>query len=91
MERRVLLAIILSFVVLYGYQLLFPSPPDPAATKGGAPAAQQSVAGASSAAAQPAEAPIASVTDAAARDVVVENANVRAVFTTQGAALKAGG
>jgi YidC/Oxa1 family membrane protein insertase len=30
MERRVLLAVILSFAVLYGYQALFPAPPDPA-------------------------------------------------------------
>jgi YidC/Oxa1 family membrane protein insertase len=31
MERRVLIAIILSFVVLYGYQALFPPPPEQAA------------------------------------------------------------
>ena len=30
MERRVLLAVILSLVVLYGYQALFPPPPEPA-------------------------------------------------------------
>ena len=35
MEKRVLLAVLLSFVVLYVYQALMPSPPEPnpAATK----------------------------------------------------------
>ena len=28
MEKRVLLAVVLSFIVLYGYQAMFP-PPDP--------------------------------------------------------------
>ena len=29
MERRVLIAVLLSFLVLYGYQALFPPPPEP--------------------------------------------------------------
>ena len=28
MERRVLIAVLLSFLVLYGYQALFPPPPE---------------------------------------------------------------
>jgi YidC/Oxa1 family membrane protein insertase len=97
MERRVLLAVLLSFVVLYGYQLLFPPPPEPkpAATgqpvpsPGATPATQQP------AHVPPAEAPTAEAAPTApappavnAREIVVENAAVRAVFTTRGAAVK---
>ncbi len=45
MERRVLLAVLLSFVVLYGYQLLFPPPPEPKPAAAG----QQSSPGAATA------------------------------------------
>jgi YidC/Oxa1 family membrane protein insertase len=98
MEKRVLLAVVLSFVVLYGYQAMFP-PPKPAA-----PASQDQ---ATTAAPQPAPgalvpAPVEATTpaavpsasaapvvaDAAEREVVVENQSVRAIFTTRGGALK---
>src|SRR5215208_6210662 len=93
MERRVLIAVLLSFLVLYGYQAMFPPPPEPkpaqttskaaTAPKASAPAASNptpSVQGA-----QPAEA----VTQAVpARDIEIDNADVHAVFTTRGAVLK---
>lgn len=103
MERRVLLAVVLSFAVLYGYQALFPPPPDPAkaaqsqkAKDPGAPTG-----GSSTAAPTPTTAPQSAPQTAAsagdsqatpgaetARDVVADNAYVHAVFTTRGGALK---
>src|SRR5215211_64446 len=95
MERRVLIAVLLSFVVLYGYQAIFQAP----ATPGQKPAASSKVATAPNASAPapanptpsvpavPAEAPpgAAAVPE---QEVVVENSDVRAVFTTRGAAIK---
>jgi YidC/Oxa1 family membrane protein insertase len=64
MEKRVLLAVVLSFVVLYGYQAMFPPPPKPATPSGEAapatpsapptqaPAAATPAAGSSTSAAQ---------------------------------------
>jgi YidC/Oxa1 family membrane protein insertase len=96
MEKRVLLAVVLSFVVLYGYQALYPPPkPQP---KGGAatsaPAAAVPASG--SAAAQPEAAPkppaapaVATlVADTEEREIRFENESVTAVFTTRGGALK---
>ena len=97
MERRVLIAVLLSFLVLYGYQALFPPPPDrtqkpvqaskaATAPNASSPAVSNptpSVHGA------PAPAPEAEATSAVpARDVEVDNADVHAVFTTRGAVLK---
>src|SRR6266568_4994373 len=96
MERRVLLAVLLSFLVLYGYQALFPPPPD--ATQ--KPAQASKTATAPNASAPAAANPTPSIQPAApsvpqtpapssapARDVVVDNAYVRAVFSTRGAVL----
>ncbi len=90
MEKRVFLAIFLSFIVLVVYQTQFaPKPPvePPSAT----PAAGQSPTPATAAAA-PATVPVlpeaSFVPDANARDVVVETDSVTAVFSTQGAVLK---
>ena len=107
MEKRVLLAIVLSFIVLYGYQAMFPPPELPPADQQqqGQPQDAKAAAGASpqveaaqpgappSAAAQDAKpeapsTPQALVADDAERDIVVENASVRAVFSTRGAVLK---
>ena len=96
MEKRVLIAVLLSFLVLYGYQAMFPPPVDetqkpPQASKvatapnASAPAAANpapSVQGPAAAAVAPA-APVTPV-----REVVVENADVRGVITTRGAAIK---
>jgi YidC/Oxa1 family membrane protein insertase len=97
MEKRVLLAVVLSFVVLYGYQAMFP-PAVPVRPAGQAtaqpPAPGQTAAPAPVAAGEPApalEAPVQAaplVADTEEREIVVENAAVRAVFTTKGGALK---
>jgi YidC/Oxa1 family membrane protein insertase len=100
MERRVLLAIFLAFIVLYTWQALFVKPV-PKPVPGATPAASTATtAGATStapatsqpspvAAAKPA-APLAAalVADAAERDVRVETRDVIAVFTNKGARLK---
>jgi YidC/Oxa1 family membrane protein insertase len=97
MEKRVFLAIFLSFIVLVAYQAMFappPKPPVPAAGQPGAsPAPAASPAAALSAeapppaaAAAPAGTPL--IADAAARDIVIETDAYVATFTTQGAVLK---
>jgi YidC/Oxa1 family membrane protein insertase len=97
MERRVLLAISLSFLVLFVYQTYFaPPPPAPAAvTPAAAPVApgQAPSAGlpASAAAAPSAPAAAASqvlVGEGSERDIVVETNDVRAVFTNRGGRLR---
>jgi YidC/Oxa1 family membrane protein insertase len=99
MERRVLLAVILSFAVLYGYQLMFPPPPEQQQQTQQAqqkPPQASKVATAPNASAPEKSNPTPSIQPAApsspaappARDIVVENADVRAVFTTRGAVLK---
>jgi YidC/Oxa1 family membrane protein insertase len=99
-ERRVLLAIFLAFLVLYAYQAFFVPPiPQPAAPAGQAapPAAVGTAPG--TAAAPPAGAVVPPPPDSpppstplvgadAERDVRVETARVVAVFTNRGARLK---
>jgi len=98
MERRVLIAVLLSFLVLYGYQALFPPPPEqpPAPTtskaatapKASGPTASNPTASVQGA---PAPAPPAAgvaAPEAAAREIEVDNADVHGVFTTRGAVLK---
>jgi len=96
MERRVLVAIFLSFIVLYAYQALVVKPaPKPApgsattAAKGTQPAAAAPSA-TKTAAAPVAAAPAAAtlVGDSVERDVRVETRDVIAVFTNRGARLK---
>ena len=95
MERRVLIAVLLSFVVLYAYQALFPPPPEPkpaaanqqtAARPDKRPAAPSGIPPAEAEPTQVPQTPRVPQPDA--RDIVVENASVRAVFTSRGAALK---
>ena len=102
MERRVLVAIFLSFVVLYLYQALVvkPVPKPPAgqqatttapARPGEAPLAAAGKAGGPAATAPaPAAAPEAAmlVGDTAEHDVTIETDDVIAVFTNRGARLK---
>jgi YidC/Oxa1 family membrane protein insertase len=98
MERRVLIAVLLSFLVLYGYQVLFPPPPPPDSNQKPVQASKTATAPNASAPAvsnpapsvQAEQAPGApSATPAVpARDLVVDNADVHAVFTTRGAVLK---
>jgi YidC/Oxa1 family membrane protein insertase len=104
MERRVLLAIFLCFLVLYGYQALFvkPVPKQPAiAAEGAAGSAAQGTGAPASAAtsaapaapiqalsATPAPGTTSLVGDTEERDVRVETPHVIAVFTNRGARLK---
>lgn len=98
MERRVLIAVVLSFVVLYTFQALFPAAQDPkkpvqdskTETIPNASAAERanpssSVHGASPAPSTPAASGVAPGTPG--RDVVLETDAVHATFTTRGAAV----
>src|SRR6188472_3068906 len=96
MERRVLIAIFLSFLVIYGFQKYFlPTAPKkpiaaaaPAAAVAGAPqsGAPDVAAANTDAAVEAGAAPL--VGDSEARDITVETPNVIAVFTNRGARLK---
>ena len=95
MEKRVFLAIFLSFGILWVYQTYIVPPPPPAAAPITSPVATPQAS--QPAAVAPAGSPEAGTTaplpatvvgDTAARDIVVETDAVRAVFTTEGATLK---
>jgi YidC/Oxa1 family membrane protein insertase len=97
MQKQFLLAIVLSFLVIYGWQALFPpkrpaqpqpSPQQVTTKPSGtdAPGAQQAAA-VEAAKPTPVEAaPL--VTASAEQDVIVENSSVMAVFSTRGGVLK---
>jgi YidC/Oxa1 family membrane protein insertase len=100
MERRVLIAVFLSFLVLYSYQTFFVPPAQPPQARAGQPAgeapaipAPNPAAANSSPAASPTlpepsaatPAPAAVTTEAAERRIVVETATVEATFSNQGA------
>ena len=93
MERRVFIAVLLSFVVLYTYQTYFaPSPPQPVkppaasapAAPGTKPAASAPAATAAAPAAPSEPAPAALVGETQAREITVETPTARIVFTNQG-------
>lgn len=88
MERRVLIAILLSFLVVYGYQSFFtePTPAPTTATSPGAAGGAAVPAATGTASVPPAAASVAG--DAADRDVRVETAHVVALFTNRGGRLK---
>jgi YidC/Oxa1 family membrane protein insertase len=95
MERRVLLAITLSFAVLFAYQAFFaPPPPPPEQRNVTAPPTFPPVAAAlppgNLSAPVPPPPPLAApiVGDSEEREVVVETAKVRAVFVNRGARLR---
>jgi YidC/Oxa1 family membrane protein insertase len=93
MERRVLVAVFLSFLVLYGYQS-FVVPPSPATTGESAPPAAAAPASAvvtppappenPTPAAPAAPTPATVLGDATAREVVVETATVQATLSNRG-------
>ncbi|HXH23902.1 MAG TPA: membrane protein insertase YidC [Vicinamibacterales bacterium] len=93
MERRVFIAILLSFVVIYAYQALFlppPSPPQRAATT--QPSTQARPAPGAVERPEPDQAPAAPpvevvVSEPSEREVVVETDTVEAVFTNRGGRL----
>lgn len=90
MEKRVLIAIILSIAVMYGYTLIFPQPKQPPAVS----KVEQSTAAATPAvtAAQPAPLPSAQQSTAlqqqSARDITVDTDVYRAVISTLNGSLK---
>ncbi|HEY6358021.1 MAG TPA: membrane protein insertase YidC, partial [Vicinamibacterales bacterium] len=98
MEKRVFIAVLLSFVILAVYQAYFAPPPPKTTTSAPAPSVTRPAtdvtpsgsASSPSPAAMPAPVPAAAtvVGDARARDIVVETDDVLAVFSTQGAVLK---
>src|SRR5687767_13443848 len=93
MERRVLIAVFLSFLVLYGYQALFVPPPQPPPE---APAGAETPAGSQPVAAAPPPAPAAAppapelppvavvVGDSAEREIIVDTATAQATLTNRG-------
>jgi YidC/Oxa1 family membrane protein insertase len=96
MERRVLVAVFLSFLVLYAYQAFFAPPPPPDAQQRRAPASSASGTAAAPPAAvapvvptpaAPPEAPLAAavIGESSEREVTVETATVEAIFTNRGA------
>jgi YidC/Oxa1 family membrane protein insertase len=92
MERRVFLAVVLSFVVLYGYQALFVPPPnDPASSAAKSPTLRttpQPGAASGTAAATATDTPPAGqalVGDANERQVVVETRDALVTLTNRGA------
>jgi YidC/Oxa1 family membrane protein insertase len=87
MEKRVLIAVLLSFLVLYAYQAMFPPPQDE--TK--KPVQASKAATAPNASAPAVSNPAPSPDPAAGEpehEIVLENADVRGVFSTRGGALK---
>src|SRR4029453_7352867 len=91
MERRVLLAAVLAFLVLYAYNTFIAPPPK---RPSGQPttATQQSASPAAAAAAKPAApvtppapAPPALTSEPNERQITIETATVEAVFTNRGA------
>ena len=96
MEKRVLLAVVLSFVVLYGFQAMFPPPEPPApVTQGESPSTGQAVPAPApggeaaqpvEANPQPAQVPV--VGGAAEQEISFENGSVRAVFSNRGGVIK---
>jgi YidC/Oxa1 family membrane protein insertase len=94
MERRVLIAITLSFLVLFLFQRFVMPPPASAprnissAPAGQVPKPAAQAPGAQVAPAAPADPAVAAtVSEANARDIVVETSKVRAVFSNRGATI----
>ncbi len=100
MEKRVLVAVVLSFLVLTAYRAFLPEPPkrvagapvaaSTASTAAAAPAAQPAAAGSPDAAAAPEPVPAAVATnsESSERNIVVTTNLVRAVFSNRGGVLK---
>ena len=93
MERRFFFAILLSFVVLYGYQALFvpPTPPKPQAVTTPAPSSSGAQTSPSSApattsppVAQSAPEAVPAEGETAEREIVVDTATVQVVLTNRG-------
>jgi YidC/Oxa1 family membrane protein insertase len=95
MQKQFLIAIVLSFLVIYGWQALFPPPrptPAPPAVTSTDTAAGGGTASSVGAAQTPPGTPAAveapAIEAGPEKDIQVENEHVRAVFSTKGAVLK---
>ena len=96
MQRQFLLAIVLSFLVIYGWQALYPPPPPPKPqaqpqTVTSTPSGTQAPTTVQATPAEPqvaVELPKALVAAATEQDIVVENEMLTATFTTRGGVLK---
>jgi YidC/Oxa1 family membrane protein insertase len=87
MEKRVMIAVLLSIAVMYGYSFMFPQPQQQK------PAVRQEAQGVSSSATVPQQGiavipAIPAVAESAARDVTVETDTFLAVFSSRGGTLK---
>ena len=101
MEKRVLIAVFLSFLVLYAYQAIVPQPkrpaprPAPAVTESPVLPAEPTPAAANPASQPAQDAPVAAlpttqplVSETAEREIVVDIGPVRATFSNRGAIVK---
>jgi YidC/Oxa1 family membrane protein insertase len=90
MERRVLVAVLLSFVVLFAYQSLVKPQRKPATTPAGAPAApvipQEPIEAPKPVSTTPAPAVLAG--DTAEKHIVIETSRVKATFSNRGGILE---
>src|SRR6266581_1561406 len=87
MEKRVVIAIVLSIAVMYGYSYLVPQPQQKA-QQGQALTQQATATQAPVAQAQPVQSAAAPSTTVPARDIVVDTDLYKAVFSTRGGSLK---
>ena len=92
MERRVLLAVVLSFVVLFGYQALVvkpnSKPPVPAATTSTAACRHAPVEAPSAPPVPTGPMPAVLAGETAERRIVIETSRVKATFSNRGAILE---
>ena len=95
MERRTLIAVILSFAVLYIYQAFFvPAPVKPPATQitqstAATPSTPAAAGSTSATVVQPAPPPVeAVISSPAEQDITVDTKTIKAVFTNRGGRLK---
>ncbi len=90
MEKRVLIAVVLSIAVMYGYSFLFPPPKHQQTENVTTPVAQTAVAGAvkSLPAIEQTSSLTVGIPVVDAKEVTVDTDVFKAVFSTQGAALK---
>jgi YidC/Oxa1 family membrane protein insertase len=86
MEKRVLIAVILSVAVMYGYSYLVPAPQ--LKTVGTTSAVQPAVSSSAVTAVKTVQPPAVPPVVAPARDVVVETSLFKAVFSSRGGSLK---
>ncbi|MEO5823600.1 MAG: membrane protein insertase YidC [Vicinamibacteraceae bacterium] len=92
MERRVIIAVVLSFLVLFGYQALVVKPnakrPAPAAAAQGSPAETPPVEAAPAPQAPVGPQPAVLAGETAERRIVIETSRVKATFSNRGALLE---